>query len=83
MQLWTAEEGSAVTQINIYPRKRQIHWIWAGGNMKQVLAFQDSIRAFGKAHGCDEMTLAGRFGWKRVLQSYGWKNKGIVMGATI
>lgn len=83
MQLWSAEGGSVVTQIIIHPRKRQIHWIWAGGDMGQVLAFQNSIRSYGKAHGCAEMTLAGRTGWGRVLKSHGWAGKGIIMEATL
>ena len=83
MQLWTTERGSAVTQIINHPRKRQIHWIWAGGDMGQVLAFQDSIRAYGKAFGCTEMTLAGRSGWQRVLKKHGWTKEGIVMEAKL
>lgn len=81
MQLWTAERGSAVTEVNTYPRKRVIHWIWAGGDMDQVLDFQDSVRRYAKSLGCTEMTLGGRFGWQRVLKSHGWKPKGIVMEA--
>lgn len=83
MQLWHAPDGSAVTQINEHPARRSIHWIWAGGNLDQVLDFQDSVRAFGRAHGCTEMTLAGRNGWQRALKAHGWEAKGVIMGASL
>ncbi|NKX40950.1 hypothetical protein HGG71_05635 [Rhodobacteraceae bacterium R_SAG2] len=83
MQLWTADKASAVTEVTDYPKKRVIHWFLAGGDMAAVLDFQQSIRTYGKALGCTEMTLSGRSGWQRALKSHGWTQKGIVMEATL
>lgn len=83
MQLWATDTATAVTQINVYPQGRKIHWIWAGGEMGQVLDLQDSVREFGRINGCNGMTLAGRSGWQRTLKSHGWKPQGVIMEAAI
>jgi len=31
--------------------------------------------AWGKLQGCDGMSIAGRKGWKRVLEAKGWKEQ--------
>jgi len=35
----------------------------------------DDAMAWGKLQGCDGMTVAGRKGWKKVLQSRGWSEQ--------
>ena len=35
----------------------------------------DSAMAWGKLQGCDGMSIAGRKGWKRVLEAKGWKEQ--------
>ena len=83
MQLWQGPKGAAVTLILSHPQKRLIHFFLAGGEMEQVLDFQDSVAAWGKAHGCTEMTLAGRVGWSRVLKPFGWERQGEFIGVSI
>lgn len=83
MQLWHTPKGSAVTEVINAPRKRIMHWFLAGGEMDQVLRFQDSIRIYARAIGCTEMTLSGRPGWVKVLRRHGWTQKGVLMGAEI
>lgn len=83
MQLWHAPNGSVVTQIIEHPQRREIHWFLAGGDMSQVLGFQDSVRAYARHLGCTAMVLGGRAGWQRALKDDGWQTKGIVMEATL
>lgn len=82
-QLWLGPEGAAVTQVIDFPQKRVIHVLYAGGKMGQIIDFQESAAAWGKAIGCSEMTLSGRFGWQRVLDKHGWKPQTVVMGLEI
>ena len=51
----------------------------AGGDMQQIIDFQESAAEWGKAHGCTQMTLSGRLGWQRALKNHGWRVSGVVM----
>lgn len=79
MQLWAGETGCAVTEIITYPKKKVLHVFLAGGDMNQIIDFQDSAVEFGKMNGCTAMTLAGRRGWVKVLDKHGWSQSFVVM----
>ena len=76
MQLWMGANGCAVTEIIVYPNKKVLHVFLAGGDqgqgIKQITDMHDDAMAWGKQQGCVGMTVTGRKGWKRVLQSKGW-----------
>jgi len=83
MHLWYGDNGCAVTEFVVYPRKKVIHVFLAGGDMQQILDFEESAAAWGKANGCTGMTIAGRRGWSKVLGKHGWSDKFLVMGRKI
>ena len=73
MQLWPGPRGCAVTEIVVYPKKKVLHVFLAGGEMDQIIDMIDSAVEWSRGQGCSSMTLAGRHGWKRVLDQYGFK----------
>ena len=79
MQLWMGENGCAVTEVIVYPNKKVLHVFLAGGDkgygIKQITDMHDDAMAWGILQGCDGMTVAGRKGWKKVLQSRGWSEQ--------
>lgn len=79
MQLWAGDTGCAVTEIIVYPKKKVLHVFLAGGEMDQIIDFQESAVEFGRMQGCSSMTLAGRRGWTKVLDKHGWKESFCVM----
>jgi hypothetical protein len=79
MQLWAGKSGCAVTEISVYPRKKVFHVFLAAGDMEQIIDFQDSAIQFAKMNGCDSMTIAGRSGWKRVLDKHDWHEQFVVL----
>jgi|SaaInl3SG_22_DNA_1037383.scaffolds.fasta_scaffold02598_1 hypothetical protein len=79
MQLWAGERGCAVTEITVYPRKKILHVFLAGGDMEQILDFQESAAEFARINKCDSMTIAGRRGWTRVLDKHDWEESFCVM----
>jgi hypothetical protein len=79
MQLWAGKSGCAVTEISVYPRKKVFHVFLAAGDMEQIIDFQDSAIQFAKINGCDSMTIAGRSGWKRVLDKHDWHEQFVVL----
>ena len=83
MQLWAGDKACAVTEIIVYPSKKVLHVILAGGDMDQILDMQESAEAWGKAQGCSSMTIAGRQGWKRVLADYGYEQMFVTLGKEI
>ena len=79
MQLWFGAKGCAVTEIIVYPNKKVLHVFLAGGDqghgIEQITDMHDDAVEWGKAQGCDGMTIAGRKGWQRVLESRGWRQQ--------
>ena len=71
-QFWPAERGCAVTEIVDYPRSRVLHVFLAAGELDQIVDMESSAAEFARQHGCQGMTLAGRRGWKKVLNEHGW-----------
>jgi hypothetical protein len=73
LQLWPAERGCAVTEIVIYPRKKVLHVFLGGRRNGSDYRHDRQRRAWSKTQGCTSMTIAGRHGWRRVLEKYGYK----------
>jgi len=79
MQLWAGDNGCAVTEITVYPKRRILHVFLAGGNMQQILDFEASAIEFAKLNGCNALSLAGRKGWAKVHKDRGWKETHVTM----
>ena len=79
MQLWAGEEGCAVTEITVYPKRKILHVFLAGGKMQQILDFEESAEQFAKLNGCNALSLAGRKGWLKVHKDRGWKEAHVTM----
>lgn len=83
MQLWPASKSCLVTEITQYPRKKVLHVFLAGGDLIEIKSMQDSVEAWGKAHGCASMTMAGRKGWLKRIKDIGWKDQLVIMEKVI
>jgi hypothetical protein len=79
MHLWPGDNGCAVTEITVYPTRKSLHVFLAGGDMNQILDFEESAATWGKLSGCSTMTVAGRTGWKKILGPRGWREHFIVL----
>lgn len=73
MQLWPAEHGCIVTEMVDYPRKRVLHVFLGGGELQQILDMHKDVLHWAKLHGCSDLTMTGRLGWKKPLAEHGWK----------
>ena len=83
LHLWHGDNGCAVTEFVVYPMSKCLHVFLAGGDMQQILDFEESATVWGKAQGCTQMTIAGRKGWSKVLGNRGWTEVHTVMGREI
>jgi hypothetical protein len=72
MQFWPGRSSAAITEIVVYPRSKALHVFLAGGEMAELITMIDSAVIWGRAQGCNAMTMAGRKGWEKVLARQGW-----------
>jgi hypothetical protein len=71
-QFWGNGDGTIVTEIHTFPRRRAVnYWLVAGG-LRSCLDLQPEIDAWAIEQGCDIATACGRRGWGRALVSSGW-----------
>jgi len=79
-QMWPNGDSVIVTEVIQYPRAKHLHLFLAGGSLEELDALLPEVLEWGKAQGCDRVTLSGRRGWERsFLADQGWKPTLIVM----
>jgi hypothetical protein len=72
MQIWPAKKACAITEIVVYPQKKVLHVFLAAGDLEQITNAIGAVEEWGKAQGCESLTMNGRYGWQRVLDKRGW-----------
>ena len=73
MQFWPLEHGAVVTEILEFPRKKALNCWLCGGDMKEMTTLLPALERFAKANECYALYGAGRKGWTREMQQYGWE----------
>lgn len=74
-QVFEGERSIVFTEINQYPRLREIRAFVAAGDLDEVFgSIMQRVEAFGRAHGCDRLTATGRHGWARAGKAVGFEN---------
>lgn len=85
MQLWLAVtdnrvQAVAVTQIVRFPRKAICHLLGVAGDNKRVITrFENDVREWAAANGCDQFEALARRGWLTFLPDAGWRVVGTVV----
>lgn len=79
-QFWPGERSVIVTEVQDSPRKRNVHFFLAAGEMAEIEGMVRGIEAWAKHNGAQSVSLAGRHGWVRsFLARSGWKPQWTVM----
>ncbi len=79
MFFWPAQRSCLVTEIVQYPKKRALHVFLAAGDLDEIKDMEPSLQEFAKSLKCDAISLTGRNGWKRALNSMGYTPAHITM----
>ena len=79
-QIHWNDGGVAITEIQVFPRRKNLHCFIVAGKMAPVLELQQDMIAFARTHGCRSLSATGRFGWERVLPKQGWKKMHTAFG---
>jgi len=75
MQFWEAPKGCAITEVITFPKKKVLHIFLAAGEMQQIVDMDESAVEWAKSIGCDAVSIAGRRGWKKVLEHKGYEEQ--------
>lgn len=72
---WEGEHSIVVTEINQFPRLRELQFFLAAGDMQELRTLYPIILEYAKAQGCARAVLAGRPGWLRsfLTKDEGWR----------
>jgi len=66
-------DGSIIAEIHDFPRRRAVHLWLVSGELRDVLALEPSVIAWGRENGCTLATATGRRGWGRAAAPLGWR----------
>ena len=73
MQLWLGGlplDGVAVTEIVVYPRKKEGRIVFGAGSLERGQAGLDTVLGWMRQEGCSAVEIIGRPGWERALPGF-------------
>jgi hypothetical protein len=71
-QIWPGETAAMVTQVLDTPEGRALHVWVAGGALDGIMALKPGVEAWGRAMGCQFVSINSRPGWARLLRDDGF-----------
>jgi hypothetical protein len=71
-QFWENGDGSIITEVHTYPRRKDVHYWLASGDLRCCLELQSKIDPWAISRGCTMATITGRKGWLRAAAEAGW-----------
>ncbi len=84
-QLWasaTDQEiiGTALTEIQSYPRQKDAHLFAAGGiGAKECISLIPHFEDWARDQGCAVLKVSGRDGWDRLLKPRGFERARVIL----
>lgn len=72
-----------IMQVITYPRYKTYHCFLASGNQGALDQTWEGVKKTAAHLGCKYVTITGRRGWERRLQSRGWKHMYSTMGMEV
>lgn len=72
LKLWRFEKSCAVTQFEIYPRKKVLSLFLVAGDLDELISKEPQMVQYAKENGCNRISGAGRKGWERTHPN-GWE----------
>lgn len=78
--LWEGPHSLVVTQVDVQPKEKALHFFLAAGRMQELDAMTPIILEWGSSQGCTKARLVGRKGWARSFLAHtGWSDSGLVI----
>tara|TARA_B100000949_G_scaffold13795_1_gene10564 strand:- start:1625 stop:2026 length:402 start_codon:yes stop_codon:yes gene_type:complete len=80
---YPVQNGAAVFRVAVYPKRRRLSLWLIGGEVGEGVAKLDAVMEaaefLAKEHGCDGIECIGQIAYKRVLEPFGYRHKGVVL----
>ena len=74
-QIWGGRESALITQL-VTADEPLVHVWLGGGDMRELMALQPGVEAWGRAQGAKALWINGRKGWARALRRNGFEPMG-------
>lgn len=69
-----------LTQVEQYGMKKTLRVWWVGGeDLSALISALPTVERWALSIGCDNMEVAGRAGWERVMAPHGFKRTHVVL----
>jgi len=68
-----------IAQVLQHRHSREYYIYLAGGDLKEILDFQDKLCEAAYNHGCTRLTMTGRKGWAKPLKNQGWRETAVYL----
>jgi hypothetical protein len=79
LQFWAGTNCAIVTEIEVYPQTKTLHFFLAGGDLAELREMTAKLEIWAKGIGCKAATLTGRKGWEKPLAGDGYTPKWFVL----
>ena len=79
--LWISDKSFILTEVIQYPKLKELNFLLAGGDMDDLLEFDDILTDYAKTEGCARIQSYGRLGFSRNrgMKALGYRQHQIVM----
>lgn len=74
VHFYSYDECFTIMQVIIYPQYKTYHCFLAAGNQEALDNVRDDMLEVARTLGCRYLSISGRHGWVKRLQSRGWKH---------
>lgn len=80
-QLFAERDSAILVQVQVYPQRKVLGVLLAGGHMDTLREMLPSVLTWAKGLGCSLAFIAGRPGWARTFltKEEGWLHTQIVL----
>ena len=79
-QLFAGRDSAILTQIQVYPQRKVLGVLLAGGHLDELHDMLPHVLAWARGLGCSSAFIAGRPGWARTfLRTEGWRQTQVVL----
>lgn len=76
--LWKGKDSAILTELWENDFGPVLTICYAGGEMDEVLRMYDVIEQAARGMGCIKIYIMGRPGWKRVMETRGYKDENMI-----
>lgn len=76
MQFWPGRHSAGITQVEEHGSRVDVHLLFAGGRLGELLAMAASLEVWARVIGADRVVFHGRRGWQRVMAKRGYRLTG-------